>query len=396
MFRSNSNIINNFCPLSHGTEANRKMATSTARSTVLLNTSSSSSNNNNYYNHHNTSQHAPLNGEFYTLEVINYIFILTSLWLLTGFIVYGIAKRSWSKSKQSSLMINLACVGPVLMVGVLTAFSIFHWIGRRHNSSLDHDWLAHNCEVTFTVMSYFQIVLTYESHVFLWTRQRILYSQSMFLRLAAQPVVKVTSWLSIGLVSVMFVFALGAYHFQHNFFDYSDELGCVDTGGSLTSWVITARFPVVATFNVMSHVSLFTLFYYPVREQHRLIIDGVTGGAPTTTVDRRRARRERTAARWCKLSRWCLTRFACCLVADVLILIVSYTMTKPRLMMIRNLIYNFYLMANELTSVFAYENFWAILRAPLGCALPTSAAEDSSGEGASRNRSTDDALDTRP
>ena len=260
------------------------------------------------------------------------IYMVFTIWLFVSFVLHMVTKKMWKKTKNISLLIILATVGPLLSFFIL---SLEVLLVEPFGLALEDDFYFYVCKAVIIL----QMVETFRCHLFLWLRQNFLYESSVFSSYNSTKV-KVISLMSLTTIALMFV-TTGVLTFV-------ERNCCTKATTCEVDDLVLSRRILVDLWNVIAHVSLFLLFYLPTSQKHTSTKSRVEEGGKEEAVKRD------VRQRWSRLIRWCFCRALICITSALVVFGMNFYRAADMLKYI--VVYSGYLLVNEWSTVLAYDD----------------------------------------
>ena len=192
------------------------------------------------------------NRDLKTYIISSTLIVLTSFVFLS-FLRFGVVQGHFRKNKKTLLLITFAITGPAALLIRLIILQFFEYFsGVADESKLDY-----YCRLWYPLHVFTYRIVMWQVDLFLWNKQRFLYTQPYFCRLKNGFV----RWASKSLL--LFIFLEGAVsctlYFTARFkFGYD---GCKDVDRNTVLFKIRYLLPTVS--KVLVQIVLAVLFCYP-------------------------------------------------------------------------------------------------------------------------------------
>ena len=249
-------------------------------------------------------------------QVFNAIFLIGTVWNFFGYISYGVKHNKWrrtsEKCKKNFNMLALAALCPFLLILRLLGTEGLILVDATTKNGEKGNKL---CEVVFDFSIVMFSVASLPVYIFLWYRQRMLYSQASLKRLNTKKIRFFSN------LFIVLIFLGGGSSCFINTIPVSykfSEIGCIrrpDGGDNVLASYITA-----ATL-VTSQAILFALFVHPLR-MHRT----VTGVNLSTA--KQQGKKSTSELMYRKIKSAFVSTVIC--IASDLVALVMYTMVLPK------------------------------------------------------------------
>lgn len=284
-------------------------------------------------------------------QVTTVIFLLFCLWAIVALCNYGIRKNKWNraeKNRQQLILMTLAVFAPsVTIIRVLLTQTVII-VGLVSNKNESGDFA---CEIAMDLSVGFFFMSTIPTYLFLWKRQRILYSNPSLKRLNT-TFVNILSYVAIcmlligGLGScVLFIVPTG--------YQMSD-FGCVKSQLESTNPI---PFYVGAAAMITSQLMIFGLFVHPLRLHKK---NNVTVNTPSS--DSNGGGGESMKNRLKRANVLATTSMAICTFSDLFSLVlVAIVLPKTTPRDLSSTIYDLSLAVNILSIMLSYEDYKEIM-----------------------------------
>lgn len=186
---------------------------------------------------------------------INIFLLIICFWIALSFLLYGCSYRRTMREDQhnysSKKVIAVALITPMFVLPRLACTFSLAFIG--YYRSPENTIL---CEVMMDISIVAFGIGTTPTYVFLWLRQRVMYSQPFIKKLYTKRV-KFLSWTLLGCMAVALVLSLVLYVAPHTY--AGSPHGCKNTQNGLGN---TPHY-LAAAFQIMEQLLLLALYVYP-------------------------------------------------------------------------------------------------------------------------------------
>ena len=284
-------------------------------------------------------------------QMFNTLFIIGTLWDLIAFITYATRndkwKRSNKKNRKNSNLLTVATLCPCLLIIRLLGTQALILVGEAAGLDSQGDRM---CEIVFD----FSIVMfsfsTLPVYVFLWYRQKMLYSQASLKKLNTKTVKFFSNLfmvlLFLGGGSSCFIKTLPVSYQNSNF-------GCVQRTGKKANHLANY---ITAVTLIISQVILFSLFIHPLRLHGKGAKASLKRSA--SVAKKRKMKEERVY----KAIKSAFVSCIICVTSDIVAVVMSTViLPKTTPCTLTRTIYDMSLFVNLVSVLFCFENASEIL-----------------------------------
>ena len=213
----------------------------------------------------------------YPSQLCNVACFAFTLYMFAAFETFAHRSQLRSTSRSSRVLLLIAETAMLWTVLRLIAVECLVWVGhaRRGTGAVGDRWCA---VTTYTATLAYSVGMMC-AEVFLWKRQRYIYSQPMFAHLNGR-VCRLASWLVIVLIAVDKVGTVTL--FTHSAWCMSDTYGCVQPMFAFRNFVPSIALELLQT---ASQCVLLALFCHPLRynlRNKRALVAGSRNTNPRT------------------------------------------------------------------------------------------------------------------
>ena len=290
-----------------------------------------------------TPQHHIASGRIYTaVQIVTAVLMITSAWAFASFLCYGLRRRAWRrrKNKTTATLMSLAVCAPVFTLLRLTFTQVLIAVAKLNATTTAHGELL--CTVVSVVHNTAYMLSVLPIYVFLWYRQRTLYSKPSLRHLNTRAVngvsIAVLPLMVAGLLAVNIMFFFIEHHIT------AEEGYTFRLNAKLGSAPVYAL--MATTFSVQ--VTLFLLFLYPLRNY----AGGNSGGGSEV-------RRAKTGKRLKSLIRLASLSITACVASDFVAMCATKALQSGMgtNTMLSIMIYDVNLLVNVVSIMFSFENY---------------------------------------
>ena len=286
-----------------------------------------------------------------TKDVKTYI-ISSTLIVLTSFVFlsflrFGINQGHFRNNKKSLLLITFAITGPAALLIRLIILQLFEYFSKLADTSR----LDYFCRLWYPLHVFTYRIVMWQVDLFLWNKQRFLYTQPYFCRLKSLFV----RWVSKSLIFFIFlegVVSCCLYLTARFKFSYD---GCKDIDENTSLFKIRYLLPTIS--KVIEQIALAILFCYPL-----IIHARNTNNKSCDEVDLPTISNQNVVPRVIKLTKMAFVNAAICVASELtFIAFVHFHLFKNLHSII--VFRNFTLLLNVSSVMLSYEKSLSILLA---------------------------------